>query len=147
MELRAPVLHQVGLPTYARPERQQFYLWKVAEEAYAEEKFAGQRDTEHDASLATYDLADWWQRQIVQYLDRARLYLEGAKDAEGDQRRHLEQLAQQALAKATMTAQGAVESSIRVFGDLPKPGLPSGYVEPWVNGLSAHNRLSPEGEG
>lgn len=38
---------------------------------------------------------------------------------------------QQALAKAMMTAKGCVESSIRVFGPLPKPGMSSGYVEPW----------------
>jgi hypothetical protein len=118
------------LPLMGRDERLHLYRWVAREERYVADKFDDQRDG-HDASLRD-DLADFWERQIIQYYDRARVFLAAAAEAEGDDRRHLEQRAQQAMAKAMMTAKGLVESSIRVFGPLPKPGVPSGQVEEWV---------------
>lgn len=124
-----------SLPLQGRKEREHLYRWISEEEAYVAGKFDDQRDG-HDASLAMTGLDDFWSRQIVQYLDRAQMFLVGALEAAQagkDERevRHLEQRAQQAMAKCMMTTKGLVESSIRVFGDLPKPGVPSGDVQDW----------------
>jgi hypothetical protein len=98
------------------------------------------------------DRGGFWFRQITQYYDRARIAFEGAIDLHKAaseiesmtdtnsylkarrlkaQARQLEMKGQQALAKAMMTAKGAAESSIRVFGPMPKPGVSSGNVEIW----------------
>lgn len=118
------------LPLQGREERRHLYRWIAAEEKYVAGKFDDQRNG-HDESTATYDLGEFWTRQIVQYLDRATAFLAEAKCSNGDDRRRLEMLAQQALAKGFMTFKGCVESSIRVFGDMPSPGVPSGTVRPW----------------
>lgn len=60
---------------------------------------------------------EWW-RQITQYIQRARLF--GLDTPAG----------RQALVKATMTMRGCVESSVRVHGPLPKPGVSSGTIIP-----------------
>lgn len=120
-----------ALPLQGRRERQHLYEWVTLEEEYVAGKFDDERDG-HDAALARYDFHDFWYRQIVQYLDRATVFLHGASNATDDtKRRHLEMRAQQALAKAMMTAKGCVESSIRVYGPLPTPGVPSGEVSVW----------------
>lgn len=123
-------LDLVGLPTQGKPEREHLYLWIWEEEKYVHGKFDDQRQG-HDDSLRTYDLSVFWERQVTQYLDRAKMFLEGAREARSEDRRHLEQRAQQAMAKGMMTHKGLVESSIRVFGSLPQPGLPSGEVRAW----------------
>lgn len=126
----------VLLPTQGRAEREHLYEWIVGEEGYVAGKFDDQRDG-HDDAMRTHHLEPegFWFRQIVQYYDRARLAFAGADEMEleGDHEaaRQLRMRGQQALAKAMMTAKGAVESSIRVFGPMPKPGLSSGYVEEW----------------
>lgn len=119
------------LPLQGRPERLHLYRWVKAEEEYVAGKFDDQRNG-HDETLAAHDLEAFWNRQIIQYLDRARLFLQGARESSNeDECRALEMRAQQAMAKCFMTAKGLVESSIRVYGDLPKPGLSSGNVEEW----------------
>ena len=124
----------VGLPTQGRLEREHLYLWVVDEENYVASKFDDQRDG-HDDSLREEGVGPqgFWFRQIVQYYDRARLFFEEAEREEDPEIKRLFQMrGQQALAKGFMTAKGCVESSIRVFGPLPKPGLSSGYVEEWT---------------
>lgn len=114
-------------------EREQLYLWVSVEEEYADNKFDDQRNG-HDESLSHYGVGNFWTRQIVQYLDRAEMFLFAAKSESEDMeaKRFLEMKAQQAMAKCMMTAKGLVESSIRVYGDLPTPGVPSGEIKEWT---------------
>lgn len=147
------VLDNVALPTQGRAERAHLYGWISEEERYVADKFDDQRSG-HDDSLKNEGMNEegFWFRQIVQYLDRARIAFQAAHEfrqeaerlsmtdeSQHGHRRKYEQMtrvqemkAQQALAKAMMTAKGCVESSIRVFGPLPKPGLSSGNVEDWT---------------
>lgn len=134
------------LPLQGRDERRHLYQWVAEEEDYVAAKFDDQRNG-HDETLRDHDLASFWSRQILQYLDRASLFLAAARSQREphspgpscgedhqsciDQARYLEMKAQQALAKAMMTAKGCVESSIRVYGPLPAPGVSSGEVVPW----------------
>ena len=115
------------LPLQGKEERQHLYQWICGEEIYVEAKFSSERG-KHNNTLKGRDLQQFWIPQIVQYLDRARLFLEQAQDTEGEGRRALELRAQQAMAKAMMTSKGLVESSIRVYGLLPTPGVPSGEI-------------------
>lgn len=147
-------LHTFALPTQGRAERLHLYQWISEEEGYVAGKFDDQRSG-HDDSLKNEGMNDegFWFRQIVQYLDRARIAFQAAAEFRNlaeqysrsmtneehhsksrkyvEMARHQEMKAQQALAKAMMTTKGCVESSIRVFGPLPKPGLSSGNVEEW----------------
>lgn len=115
-----------GLPLQGREERRILYDWMTVEEKYVAAKFDSQRHV-HDATL--HDLDAFWIPQIVQYLDRAKVFLESSAGHKDANRRHLELLAQQALAKGMMTFKGLVEASIRVYGPLPEPGVPSGEVK------------------
>lgn len=127
----------VGLPTQGKPERFHLYEWIVAEEVYVHGKFKDERG-KHDATWAD-GFDTFWYGQIVQYYDRAKAFFEAAaaKRAEGSDAGHaaaarfLEMKGQQALAKAMMTAKGCVESSIRTFGNMPAPGVPSGEISEW----------------
>jgi hypothetical protein len=103
-----------------KPEREEWLAWYAAEIRYADAKFDDQRNG-HDDSMRVDGLGQdgFWFGQIFQYADRARLF--GMDTLQG----------RQALAKLAMTAIGAVESSIRVHGPLPEPGLSSGYIEHW----------------
>lgn len=111
-----------------------------AEEDYVEGKFVDER-SDHDLTLRKfYDIDIFWTRQVIQYYDRARMFLQGAlelrmaSDPESQEQAHkLEKMAQQAVVKAMMTAKGFSESMIRVFGDMPKPGLSSGNIEEWTD--------------
>ena len=127
-----------SLPNQGKPERAHLHRWMAEEEDYVYAKYddgRGQRE-DHDQHLREEGVAGFWQRQIVQYYDRAQIFLDGAREAreagKEEDARHLELRAQQAMVKAMMTAKGLVESCIRVYGDLPMPGLPSGDVRPWV---------------
>lgn len=125
----------VLLPTQGRAEREHLYLWIQGEEEYVAGKFDDQRPSHDEAMRDCHlELEGFWFRQIVQYYDRARLFFNEALGMEeGDPgRRDMEMRGQQALAKAMMTAKGCVESSIRVYGSLPKPGVTSGEVEAWT---------------
>jgi hypothetical protein len=139
----------VELPTQGRAERAHLYDWIVKEESYVAGKFDDQRAGHDDSMKEEHLSADgFWFRQIVQYYDRARIAFrvaaemrEKANNTMTDhearskaqrQARYMEMKGQQALAKAMMTSKGCVESSIRCFGPLPKPGLSSGDVEEWA---------------
>lgn len=120
-----------ALPVQDRRERAHLYAWISLEEGYVSGKFDDQRDG-HDETLRQYDVDGFWTRQVMQYYDRARAFLAGAKDSEDPEaRRFLEMKAQQAITKAMMVAKGFAESSIRVFGPLPTPGVSSGNVSTW----------------
>lgn len=123
-----------ALPTQGRAERAHLYEWMKREEEYVAAKFDDQR-LGHDESLRNDGLEDFWERQILQYMDRAKLFLAEAalQRAHGGTAgaRELELRAQQALAKGMMTWKGLMECSIRVYGPLPAPGVPSGDVKYW----------------
>lgn len=134
MTARIDEVTDFPLPLQGRPERLHLYRWVEVEEGYAARKFDTQRDL-HDVEMEKRDM-EWWTSQVVQYLDRAKHFLDGARQFrilvdDGESAEHLERKAQQAMAKCMMTAKGMCESSIRVFGYLPKPGLPSGEIEKW----------------
>lgn len=117
------------LPLQDKPERELLYQWIAREERYVEHKFNDERNG-HDQTLRDYDLDKFWFRQISQYLDRARAFMEGAASCEeGSASRHLFELrAQQAICKGMMTFKGLAESCIRVYGTPPVAGLPSGEI-------------------
>lgn len=119
------------LPIQGRPERIHLYAWVRKEEEYVHEKFKEERGN-HDRGLNDHDLDVFWSRQIIQYIDRARVALEGAQNStDKEEVRQFELRAQQAICKAMMTAKGCVESMIRVYGPLPSPGVPSGEIKTW----------------
>ncbi len=136
--MSSPLPRDFALPLQGRPERRHLYRWVREEEVYVHTKFNDERNG-HDTNLATRDLSRFWVPQVVQYYDRATLYLDGSKHAlqGGDtaEARFLELKAQQAMCKAMMTAKGMVESSIRVFGPLPMPGVSSGEIAKWITEL------------
>jgi hypothetical protein len=115
-ERKCIVVFKVELDTYNKPEREQLLRWLQQEEAYVESKFQDERLT-HDLSWQT-NIDKFWVPQVIQYFDRARLFLEGGMYPQ----------ALQALAKAMMTSKGCLESAIRVYGDLPRGGVPSGEI-------------------
>lgn len=123
-----------ALPIQGREERRHLYRWIAREETYVAAKFDDQRDS-HDAAFDGHDFEGFWFRQIVQYLDRARIALESAESfrqlGEEDACRQMEMRAQQAVAKSMMTSKGCCESMIRVFGPMPKPGVSSGEIQEW----------------
>lgn len=126
------------LTTNGRDERRHLYLWMRGEETYAGNKFDAEQRVqryEHDDHMRIDHFAPdgWWLRQIVQYYDRAAMFFSAAQSEPNEEKKRALQLrGQQAICKAIMTAKGACESSIRVFGNLPQPGLPSGDVhEEW----------------
>jgi hypothetical protein len=129
------------LPLQGKPERRHLYRWMRIEEQYVADKFKDERQT-HDKLWYPYQEntvnQDWmdpyafWLPQIEQYHGRVAEFLNGANLATNQpDRRFLILKAQQAMAKAMMTSKGMVESSIRVFGNLPLPGQPSGEVRHW----------------
>lgn len=101
-----------------KPERQAFFDWYVGEVQYADRKFPADQRSDHDRAIRLDNLSpdSFWFRQIMQYADRVRLF--GLDTPQG----------RQALAKMTMTMIGCVESTIRVYGPLPAPGVPSGEI-------------------
>lgn len=128
----------VALPTQGRAERLHLYNWITEEEVYVAGKFDDERQG-HDHSMKTEGVEGFWLRQIVQYYDRATIFFAEARaqreaGGEGSERVacFFEKKAQQALAKAMMTAKGCVESSIRVYGNMPRPGYPSGDILDWT---------------
>jgi hypothetical protein len=88
--------------------------WLAGERAYQVWKFGTELDDEHTLE----GLADtgWWWRQLSSYFHRARVL--GLDNPTG----------RQALAKFVATGCGLVESVIRVYGPLPRPGVPSGEI-------------------
>ena len=132
--MQQPTAH-FPLPLQGKPERLHLYRWIAAEEEYVFGKFDqnAQRD-DHDEEMRSQHVGpeSFWIRQIMQYYDRANLFFaQAAQTDDKEAKRALESRGQQALAKAMMTAKGCVESSIRVFGPMPAPGVASGEISEW----------------
>ena len=103
--------------------------WMVLEDVYAHNKFKGQRAEQDE--LLKEGVNSFWSRQIVQYLDRARLFLDAADGATEPAKTILEKKGQQAILKCMMTAKGMAESCVRVYGNPPAPGVPTGEIGEW----------------
>lgn len=90
-------------------------LWLLEEWEYVEAKFGDVSDRANDGLLMAGDEGvEWWARQVGQYYDRAKLF--GVNTPRG----------RQAMAKAMATAIAACAAAVRVHGDLPIGGTPSG---------------------
>lgn len=118
------------LPIQGKQEREHLYQWMTKEEAYVSEKFDNNKErARHDATLARYNIDEFWAPQVIQYMDRARMYMEMAGLSPPTKRRDYELRAQQAICKGMMTFKGMAESCIRVYGKLPTAGVSSGEIE------------------
>lgn len=133
--LEVTVAHALGLPildcdtlepldveavpfvVWGRPERRQLLRWLREEWRYADDKFDDHR-RQHDEEMRDGGITDagWWFNQVFQYVARGRVL--GLENP----------LGRQAIAKCWAAMSGLVESVIRVHGDLPEPGVPSGYL-------------------
>lgn len=67
------------------------------------------------------DDSDWYVF-ITNYLQRVRIF--GVDTQQG----------RQALGKLVVTLLHCLETSVLVYGDMPKPGVSSGEIEPWTSG-------------
>lgn len=88
--------------------------WLRDERGYTLEKFGIDADNEH---IKEYNIGNtqWWDQQFENYLNRVRVL--GLETPNG----------RQAFAKFVATAVGALEAVVRSFGELPEPGVSSGY--------------------
>lgn len=92
------------------------FTWLLGERSYQVRKFGTELDDRHTVDGLGEDA--WWWRQLASYFHRARVL--GLDNPVG----------RQALAKFTATAVGLLESAVRVHGELPPPGVPSGDLGP-----------------
>lgn len=99
------------------PAAYRFLVWLDEEWGYVARKFGNVTTSYWDDALLEGDL-DEWTRQAVQYLDRAKAF--GLDTPAG----------KQAVAKFAATAVALAGSVVRVHGDLPRGGTPSGEVVP-----------------
>lgn len=93
--------------------------WLISEVPYTQAKFGIDADDQHikefqEASMLGGPWETWWNQQLENYMHRAHVL--GLDTPNG----------RQALAKFTATAMGMLMAAVRVYGPLPKPGVPSG---------------------
>lgn len=107
------------MPDPVRPERSQIRQWVRQERVYADNKFDGMQRGDHDEEMKESGIEEdsWWYNQIMQYVDRARMF--GLETPKG----------RQAMGKCYMTLGGMLESMVRVHGRMPEGGVPSGEVK------------------
>lgn len=119
----------VALPLYGMHERIHLYKWMVLEEAYVAEKYGHLRDHQDEMMKTSFG---WWIDYVFRYLSAANTFWQASLEAtDPEMERGLQLRAQQAMAKAAMTAKDLVASSIRTFGNLPAPATSSGNIEEW----------------
>jgi hypothetical protein len=112
---------QALLPPLTDPQVQsmsaasQCFDWLIHEREYQVEKFGTDLDDEH--TLAGLGEESWWWQQLTNYFHRSRVL--GLDTPVG----------RQAIAKFAATSCGLLESVIRVYGALPRPGVSSGEIE------------------
>lgn len=88
------------------------FAWLRGERAYQLGKFGIESDDKH--TRIGLGEESWWWRQLTNYYHRASVL--GLNTPVG----------RQALAKFVATACGLLESAVRLYGPLPRPGVPSG---------------------
>ena len=102
-----------------RRSRARWMKWlRTEHEVYADPKFDASREVDHDLHMRDEGIGDqsWWENQVFQYVRRAStLGLDNP-------------LGRQALCKGLACYTGMVESMIRVYGDPPPAGVPSGEL-------------------
>jgi hypothetical protein len=124
------MLDHFPMPLYGRATRRHILKWIREEIA----KYLYQPGAKYKDMQAQYETQDatwkseggfdeFWLPLISNYLSRAQDAFASNQPARG----------QQALAKCTTVLIDCMESSIREYGPLPKPGLPSGTIEPWYD--------------
>jgi hypothetical protein len=86
------------------------FMWLRGERALQLNEFGPDRDDAH--TLEGLGPDGWWARQLTKYMERAREL--GLETEPG----------RQALAKFVATAIALLESSVRLYGWLPAPGIP-----------------------
>jgi hypothetical protein len=98
-------------PDLAPSAQSQTFDWLIAERQYQVRQFGSEQDDRHlrDGGLAP---SAWWSTQLARYLERAR-----AGDL-SDAGTRIE------LAKFAATAVALMESTIRVYGPIPRPKPP-----------------------
>lgn len=96
--------------------QRQVMAWLSLEHAYQVVKFGYEQDDRHTLSEGV-QASNWWDSQLSSYLHRARIL---GLDSLGGR---------QALAKFAATAVGMLESVVRVYGQLPPPGVSSGNLK------------------
>jgi hypothetical protein len=107
----------ISITTWRR-ERKRILEWLRDEwRLYADVKFDDQR-SKHDAHMADTALEPdgWWRNQVLQYVHRAQVL---GVDTEAGR---------QAAVKGLAAYHGMCESMVRVYGNPPKPGVPSGEI-------------------
>lgn len=92
--------------------REYVIRWLADERDYTIDKFGLDADDEHIAEGVPE--GGWWEQQFDNYLHRTGVL--GLETPGG----------RQAFAKFVATAVGALEAVVRVYGELPEPGVPSG---------------------
>lgn len=106
-----------------KTERELILNWLEAERvAHQDRKFEDLRPV-HDTEMLNsgIDQSGYWWQQINMYFYRANVL--GIDTL----------LGKQAAAKGVATALGMLESVVRVYGELPAPGVPSGEVQSWTH--------------
>jgi hypothetical protein len=102
--------------------RDQLALWLASERyAYADVKWHEERRALLKTAMADGGIredSEWWG-WITQYLRRAQLL--GVESPNG----------RQAFGKFIVTSMSCAEQAIRVFGPMPRPGVPSGELSDW----------------
>lgn len=93
--------------------------WLRGERHYTLEKFGSEQDREHvrDFANAEYGRETWFNSQFDVYYHRA--WVLGLDTPNG----------RQALAKFVSTAAGMLAAATQEYGELPKPGVPSGEIQ------------------
>lgn len=102
-----------------RDSRLQLLMWLTAErQRYSDVKYSDKKECDsHIQEDGGIGDDSWYWGFIGNYLKRAQLM--GLDQPNG----------RQALGKAIVTLMDALESSIRVFGPMPQPGVPSGEID------------------
>lgn len=103
---------------------QQVAEWiRLERELYAKGKKFAEGTAGRDKGISDMyreGYGDGWDDFVQGYLKRARLL-----DIRNENGR-------QALGKAITTLMHCLETAVEVYGPLPKPGVPSGQIEEWV---------------
>lgn len=93
--------------------------WLADERNYTIKKFGLELDdinTRWWNNLQTHRQfeSSWWESQFTNYLGRAQILTLDTPNG------------RQALAKFVATGIGMLEAAVRIYGELPEPGVPSG---------------------
>lgn len=94
--------------------------WLRGERYYTLEKFGSSQDKQHVRDFEDKEKDNeiaWWTQQLRNYFYRA--WVLGLDTPVG----------RQALAKFVSTGAGMLAAAVQEYGELPKPGVPSGEIE------------------